>query len=78
MKKAEIFKIQRPILQSRELRYLAYNKNRTLSGEFPPTKELMDMFKEDELKIFVIGWYDKNSGTINIVKKTTEDVWNNW
>lgn len=74
IKEAEIFKVQRPIISTGSYEVLCYNEERSVMGQFPPSKELLDMFEEDEYKIYVTGSYNKKSGKIMIKNKIPTDV----
>ena len=68
-KEAIIYKVQRPIMTNGNYEVLCYNEDKTIMGQFPPSKELLDMFDEDEYKIYVFGDYDEKTGKIIIVDK---------
>ena len=74
IKEAEIFKVQRPILSTNGYEVLCYNEERSIMGQFPPSKELLDMFEEDEYKIYVTGSYDEKTGKIMIKNKIPTQV----
>lgn len=76
-KEVTVFKIQRPIFQTGNLAVLCYNKDKSIIGEFPPTQELLNMFKKDELKIYVFGYYDNKTKKVMIIKKATHRNWLN-
>ena len=61
-KEAIVFKIQRPIVYTGEYEVLCYNEDRSIMGQFSPSKELLDMFDEDEYKIYVNGTFDEKTG----------------
>ena len=71
---AIVFKIQRPIMTNGNYEVLCYNEDRTIMGQFPPSKELMDMFEEDEYKIYVNGTYDEKTGNIIIKDKIPTEI----
>ena len=68
---ADIFKLQRPIISNEGNMVLCYNENRSVNGRFPMTKELEKLFCEDEYKIYVVGYLDKDK--LQIVRKCTKD-----
>lgn len=43
-------------------------------GQFPPSKELLDMFEEDEYKIYVSGTFDEKTGNIIIKDKIPTEI----
>ena len=71
---AIVFKIQRPIMTNGAYEVLCYNEDKTIMGQFPPSKELMDMFEEDEYKIYVNGTYDEKTGNIIIKDKIPTEI----
>ena len=71
---AIVFKIQRPIMTNGNYEVLCYNEDRTIMGLFPPSKELLDMFEEDEYKIYVNGTYDEKTGKIIIKDKIPTEI----
>lgn len=71
---ATVFKIQRPIMTNGNYEVLCYNEDKTIMGQFPPSKELMDMFEEDEYKIYVNGTYDEKTGNIIIKDKIPTEI----
>lgn len=71
---AIVFKIQRPIITNGNYEVLCYNEDKTIMGQFPPSKELMDMFEEDEYKIYVNGTYDEKTGNIIIKDKIPTEI----
>lgn len=71
---AIVFKIQRPIMTNGNYEVLCYNEDRTIMGQFPPSKELMDMFEKDEYKIYVNGTYDEKTGNIIIKDKIPTEI----
>lgn len=73
-KEAQIFKIQRPIVYTGEYQVLCYNEDRSIMGQFSPSTELLDMFDEDEYKIFVNGSFDEETGKIIVVDKIPTDI----
>ena len=68
-KEAIIYKVQRPIIATGDYEVLCYNEDKTITGQFPPAKELLDMFDDDEYKIYVFGDYGEKTGKIIIVDK---------
>lgn len=74
IKPAMVFKIQRPIICSGQYEVLCYNRNRSIIGQFPPSKELLDMFEEDEYKIYVNGTFDEKTGNIIIKDKIPTEI----
>lgn len=74
IKEAEIFKVQRPIISTGSYEVLCYNEERSIMGQFPPSKELLDMFEYDEYKIYVTGSYDEKTGKIMIKNKIPLEV----
>lgn len=73
-KEAIVFKIQRPIVYTGEYEVLCYNEDRSIMGQFSPSKELLDMFDEDEYKIFVNGTFDEKTGKIIIKDKIPTEI----
>lgn len=73
-KEVQIFKIQRPIVYTSDYQVLCYNEDRSLMGQFSPSQELLEMFDEDEYKIFVNGYFDKKTENIIIVEKIPIDI----
>lgn len=73
-KEAILFKIQRPVVFTGDYQVLCYNEDRSIMGQFPPSKELLDMFEEGEYKIYVNGDYDEKAGKIIIVSKVPTEI----
>lgn len=73
-KEAILFKIQRPIISTGDYEVLCYNEDQTIMGQFPPSQELLDMFEEEEYKIYVNGTYDEKTGKIIIVNKVPTEI----
>jgi hypothetical protein len=71
----EIFKLQRPIATNSEvLEVLAYNKKRTIQGQFP-MNDTLEMLFDDKYKIYVEGKFNDDTGNIEIVKVVNEQDW---
>ena len=70
MPKGEIFKIQIDMSGSQ---ILAYNKKKTVLGEYPADKAIKK-FMGDNRKIYVYGYVD-NSGLLHIVRRVKEQFW---
>lgn len=71
-KDIEIFKVQRPLIGGDEV--LIYNEDRSVMGQFPPSNELLNMFDEDEYKIYVVGFYNDKTKQTHINSKLDNDV----
>lgn len=67
----EVFKIQKSLTDNN---VLAYNKDRSIIGEFVISKELSELFG-NELKIYVLGKYNENTKSVDIIKKVDEKKW---
>lgn len=74
IKPAIVFKIQRPIISTGDYQVLCYNRNRSIMGQFPPSKELLDMFGEYEYKIYVTGTFDEKTGNVIIKDKIPTEI----
>lgn len=71
---AEVFKIQRPIVCTGAYQVLCYNEDRSIMGQFSPSKELLDMFEKDEYKIYVNGSYNEKTEQITIKDKIPTEI----
>jgi hypothetical protein len=75
MAKSEIWKVQRAITSSEEQPpILIYNKDRSKQGEIPATPEILDLFDDDEYKIFIQGTIG-DDGQIEFEKHVDEKDW---
>lgn len=70
-KELEIFKVQRPLVGGDEV--LIYNEDRSIMGQFPPSNELLNMFDEDEYKIYVVGFYNDKTKQTHINSKLNQE-----
>jgi hypothetical protein len=72
---SEIWKVQRAITFTEDQPpILIYNKDRSKMGEIPATPEILDLFDDDEYKIFVQGTIG-DTGEIEFEKHVDEEDW---
>ena len=70
MAKKEIFKMQ---IDMSGTQILAYNKDRTILGEYPADKAIKKFMGKNR-KIYIYGAVD-DDGLLHIVRRAKEQVW---
>ena len=74
-KPGEIFKVQLSIVTNHETRrVLVYNEDRSIYGEHDADKSMLD-FMGNDLKAYVVGWWDKKTGKVHISHKCEAQPW---
>ena len=73
--KTEIWKLQRPVFTNQPTSMvLMYNEDRSKEGSFPMTPEVLDLFDDDEYKMFVHGTISKDGQ----IEFEGEAEWQEW
>jgi hypothetical protein len=74
--KREVFKVQRQLgAPRRQARVLIYNKDRSITAELSsPPPGLVSMFSRRVMKIYVMGYVDKE-GILRLDTKVPEQDW---
>lgn len=68
MAERHVFKVQRPLMTNAEPCFLIYNEARDIEGQIPVDNcpDVLDLFADGDLKVYVHGTYDPLTGLIHI------------
>lgn len=65
----EVFKVQQDFTHSL---ILMYNEDRSIMGQFSIDKTMRKLMG-NQMKIYIIGFHDDNTGKVEIVRKCTKE-----
>jgi hypothetical protein len=71
-----VFKVQRALVSNEESPpVLVYNEDRSIMGQVPATKEVMELFPPNEHKIFVKGSFSNGELFADTIYMADEYDW---